>query len=882
VERDLRVYRALLLLLPGAYRREHGEELERLFRDALGDWRRERGEPGAAFWLAVAWDTLRAAAAEWWRALGEVARPDPARTVGEQMSSLVGDVRFALRQVVRQPAHGFMVVLLMAVGIAGNAAVFRVFDGLFLRPLPFEESERLVDLDETAPEWNLEFVGIAYPDFVAWRRSNRTFEGMAVLSTDGANFYDGTSPEHVSLVEASHDLDDVLGIEPELGRFFTPEEDTPDGPQVVLLTRGFWERRFAGDPSVVGRTVSLNGRTREIIGVLPRTADFVADVDLWLPLREDPDAANGWYLAGIGRLRDGVTPQQARADLLAIHRGMIEERDVNEITSPVVNSMRERHLGDARMSSAFLFGAVAIVLLIACANIAGLMFARALAREHEIAVRLAMGAPRGRIVRQLLTESALLALIGALAGAALGIRGSGFLVGRLAEQLPAWVRFDLDARFLAFTLAVTAGCTVLFGLGPALHAARRTSPTLTGSARATVSARRRRALSTLVAGEVALAVALLVVGGLSVLDAHRVAHIEPGFATQGVSTYRVGLPAARYPDSAARLAFVDAYLERLRAIPGVEGATVSNNLPLSGHWGWFFTVEDAPERAEGESNPVVLMRSVTPGYFGAMDVHILQGRAFDDFDGREDSAQVAIVNETFVRTHMADGRDPIGRRIHGGGGNPWLTVVGVARDVKHYGLDEPMRPGVYQPIRQVPVSVFYVALRTAPGAVSPIPSARAVTAELDPEMPLFSERTMQAILDESLWTRRATSWLIAAFSGVALLLAVAGLYGVISYSVAQRTREIGVRMALGARAAQVRGQVVRQGMAVVGAGVVVGLAAALAMAGLVSRILSQVEATEPLVYVGVCLLLAAVAVGANWFPARRAAALDPMTVLRGE
>jgi predicted permease len=383
-------------------------------------------------------------------------------------------------------------------------------------------------------------------------------------------------------------------------------------------------------------------------------------------------------------------------------------------------------------------------------------------------------------------------------------------------------------------------------------------------------------------GEVALAVGLLVVGGLSVLDVYRLGRIEPGFATEGITTWRMQLPQARYPDDEARLAFVDRYLERLRAIPGVQNAIVASTLPLSGHWGWFYEVEDAPARQEGESNPVVLTRSVTPGYFDAMGVRLVAGRAFDPFDGRDEASRAVIVNETFVRTHMDDGLDPVGRRIRTGEGSPWLTVVGLAGDVKHYGLDEPVRPGVYQPIRQIPLRGFMVAIRSAPEAASPLPTARAVTAELDPELPLFAERTMASILADSLWARRATSWVIGAFSTVALLLAVAGLYGVISYSVGQRTREIGVRMAMGARARQVRGQVVRQGMAVVALGVALGVGAALASAGVVSSLLSQVEATEWRVYVGVCALLLAVAALANWLPARRAAALDPMTVLRSE
>jgi predicted permease len=621
----------------------------------------------------------------------------------------------------------------------------------------------------------------------------------------------------------------------------------------------------------------------EIIGILPPAADFVADADLWLALRESPESSTGWYLRGIGRLRDGATLDAAREDLLALHEGMIPEREVNEVTSPIVATVQDRYLGEYRTSSVFIRGAVGIVLLLACANIAALLFARSIARGPEIGIRLAMGAPRARIVRQLLTESALLALSGAALGSALGVWASDRLVSRLAEEFPRWVTFDVDARLVGFTLLLTAGSALLFGLAPALHAARQPAATLAGAGRSTASLRHRRDLSLLVSAQVALALGLLVVGGLSTLDAYRLSRVEPGFATAGVTVYRVQLPAARYTDDAARIAFAEAYLDRLRALPGVEGATITSSLPLLGHWGWFYTVDDAPERGEDTTNPVVLTRSVTPGYFDTMQVELVRGRAFEESDGRDGSTPVVIVNETFARTHMSDGKDPIGRTIHtGGDDDPRLTVIGVSRDVRHYGLDEPMRPGVYQPLRQVPLDAFLVALRTSPSAPSPLAEARAITAELDSELPIYADRTMRDVLDGSLWARRATSWLIAAFSGVALVLAVAGLYGVISYAVSQRTREIGLRMALGARADQVRRQVVREGMVVVAVGTGIGLVAALAMGGVVSGLLVLVTPTEPIVYVAVTLLLLGVASAANYLPARRAAATDPMGALRSE
>jgi len=582
----------------------------------------------------------------------------------------------------------------------------------------------------------------------------------------------------------------------------------------------------------------------------------------------------------VGKLLPGVSPEQAEADLTAVHRGLVEERSVNQITSPVVHSLRDRFLGSYRMGSGFLLAAVAIVLLIACANIAGLMFARSLAREAEISVRRAMGAPRLRIIRQLLTESALLAVLGASVGSALGVWVSALLVDAMTGQFPPWVTFDLDGRFVAFTVVVTAGAAVLFGLAPAVTASRsRLNPSTQG--RATVSGAKRRVMGSLVTAEVALATVLLVVGGLSALDVHRLGRVDPGYRSEGMLTYQVQLPGPRYPDPPSRGLFARDYAEKLSAIPGVTDVTFASSLPLKGHWGWFFEAE-GHTRTEDEANPVVLNRIVTPGYFAAMDIPILQGRALNEFDGREAGSTAVVVNETFVRTHLSHVDDPVGARVRTGPNGGWLTVVGVARDVKHYGVDEEMRPGVYQPWRQMPVPFFNVVLATDGNQEAVIQGARAATAEMDPELPLFSLETLDESLEESLWTRRATSALIAVFSVVALLLAVAGIYGVISYAVGQRTQEISIRMAMGAERTQVRTQVVRQGMVLVLFGTLLGLLAAFAGGQVVAGMLVGVDPREPLVYAGVAVLLLTVAAVANYLPARRAAAVDPMQTLRGE
>jgi len=763
VPRRLRTYRVLLRLFPRDFRETRGRELERLFLDMCAEWEEERGKLGLPFWGSLAWDTGWEALGEWFSLSRNTIGSTMTQSLGEHMSALIGDIRYAVRQLVRQPLYGVMVVVLMTLGIAGNTAMFRVFNGLFLRPLPFENPEQLVDLNETAPQWDLEFLMIGYRDFAAWRDNNSTFQSMAVYTYGGGALVMDGSARRVSYLSTTHTMDDVLGIQPALGRFFGPAEDQPDGPRAMLLTQGFWEQEFGADPGVLGSTVSLSGFPVEIIGVLPAEAGFVAGVDMWLPLRQTETEWRGWGLNGMGRLQPGATIEQARADLLTIHKGLTDQFEVNEISFPVIASLRDRYLGDYRLGSGFLLGAVGIVLLIACANIGGLMTARAMARAPEMAVRLAMGAPRLRIMRQLLTESFVLASVGAVTGSALGIWGSNALIRPMADQFPRWVSFDLDLRFLMFTLAVTVGAALLFGFVPALNASANRNAAWSTN-RSTATTKRRRGMGLLVTAEVALALALLVVGGLSMLDVSRLGNVDPGFRADDLISYQLSLPSARYQDDGARLAFVEDYVPQLEAIPGVESVAIANTLPLGSHWGVFLQAEGAPPRAEDEANPVVLNRIVTSGYLETLDIDLVAGRSFTSFDGREDGTDAIIVNQTFVRTHLSHLSDPIGARVTWGTDAPredatWMTVVGVTRDVKHYGVDEEMRPGFYQPLQQNPLGGFRVALRTRGEASSIISAARALTNQLDVELPVYNVQTMTEELNESLWARRATSWL---------------------------------------------------------------------------------------------------------------------------
>ncbi len=911
--RGLRLYRLLLRLFPKRFRESRGREMESLFLEMKGERRDTRTGLIAGFWLHLIWDTASHALRERFSRAPHARRSPPhsadtrnapphssgPRDGGPRntipktsltimLTHLWNDLQYAIRTALRQPVYGGIIIFMMALGIAGNAAVFRIFDGLILRPLPFPAAERLVDLDVKAPGWNLDHVGMAYADFVAWREKNRSFEAMGVFDTGGANFSGPDGASRITAAAVSYDFPRVLQLEPVLGRLFTPEEDVPDGARVVLLSHDFWQERFGGSPDVLGQTAKLDDQPYAIVGVLPPEASAAVDADVWSPLQEDPDSHDSFYLVGFGRLKPGVTVDMTVDDLTRVHKGMVDQWSVNEATFPLVEPLRQRYLGsDVRLGAGLLLGAVAIVLLIACANIAGLMLVRSFGRAREMGIRQAIGAPRNRIVRQLLTESLLLAVVGAGLGTWLGVRGSEAMVRRMADQFPSWISFDLDWRFLLFTVSATVGAAVLFGLAPAVQTSA-VNPAATlhaSSTRTTASGRRRRAMGALVVGEVALAMLLLVVGALAVKDLERLQRVDPGLRTEGVLSFAISLPPLRYADGEARLAYWDEALERLERLPGVESAAATTVLPLAGqHSGWFFQVEDAPPRAEDEVNPVVLNRAVSPGYLKTMGVELVAGRSLSAFDGREDGSMAAVVNETFVREFLSHRSDPLGAKIKTGGEDePWWTVVGVTRDTRHYGLDREMRPAVYQPLRQMPTASLSLVVKASGDPNRIVASVRDAIRHQDPEVPIYDVATMDERLAASLWTRRASSWLLAAFSAVALILAVSGLYGVISYTVSERVQEIGIRMALGAERGRVLGQVLREGMAIVGVGLAIGLGGAMAAAGMIAGVLSTgLSPTDPTVYVGVSALLLVVATVANLLPARRAALLEPMRVLRSE
>jgi predicted permease len=803
---------------------------------------------------------------------------------GNIMESFWHDWKVALRMMRNRPSFSVAVIGMLALAVAGNAAIFSIFNGLFLRPLPFAEPARLVNLDEKAPQWNLTSVSISNPDYALWQKGNATFEGMAFFDTGGANLaaQDGTALR-IKTARVTKDLLSVLGLKPVMGRDILTEEDRPGGNPVILLGYDLWQRLFHGDRGVVGRVLKLSERPYTVIGVLPREAMVPPDVDAWMPLAADVSKGGSFYLSGVGRLKRGVSMQQAAADLLRVHKTNKE----NDVTSPTVGPLRDRYLGDYKIVTRILLGAVGVVLLIACVNIAGLMLVRGESRSREIAIRTAVGASRSRVVRQLLTESVALAAAGGLLGVALGKLCLAGLVSLMPDDLPKWVHFDLDGRFVLFCVAVTGAAAVLFGLFPALQAAGvDTRNCLQEAARSSLTRGKRAALSVLVAGEIALALVLLASSGLLLQAFRKVMGEDPGFRPENVLTFSLRLAPAKYPKPEQQLAFFTTLTERLRALPGTTAASAASIVPLDGHAGYFYVAEGGRHFGKDDKNPVVLQITTLPGYFETMGMTLKAGRALQARDsqpptGAQVPPKMVVVNETFAK-HFWATPEVVGKRIQHPGDNTWYQVAGVVRDMRHYGLDKDVRPQVFVPFALGPVNGMTLAVRSGSDVHTLMGPARESVRQLDPDLPIFNIRTMTERLDRSLWVRRAYSWLFVAFAAVAVLLAAAGIYGVISFAVSQRTREIGIRIALGARPGQVMRAILGQGMVLVAIGVAAGLAASQLTAGLLATMLFGVSTRDLATYLVVVAGVAAVGLAANYVPARRAAAIEPVTALRAE
>ncbi len=688
-------------MAPSRLRERHGDEMEALFLEALAQPPAIRGGPGVV-WVSAAWDIVR----ERVRSVFRRRRSVPGLPVERHNIMLGTDLKYTLRWLARQKLSTSLVVGMLAVGMAANVVVFSLVSALFLRPFPFPDPDRLVDINETAPRWNLDVVGINYPDFHQWRQATHAFEGLAMYETTSFNLSDDRGADRIDGALVTYDFPAVLGIAPVLGRMFTAEEDRPKGPPVVVIGDAVWRERFGGSTDVLGRTLKLNGVVHTIVGVLPREAEFPGGVRLWVPFAGDP--AQTWQNYGynaVGRLKPGISVADAEKDLLRAQQPIWDARDKEHIVSPYAKPLHEQFVRNYRSTASTLLTAVGLLLFIACANVASVMLARALARRREMGIRLAVGASRMRLARQLFVENLVLAVLGGLVGLALGRWALGLLLAAAGDQIPRWANFNLDPRVIGFSIALSGVTAILFGWAPALHAFRGNlrgamSETSTGT---TGGPGARRTLAVLVGAEFALAAVLLVCGGLLLRAYDHVRKVDPGFRTDHVLTFSLALPEATYDAEHGKkaLVFWDRLIERLSSVPGIESAGLVSCPPLGCHWGNFFDIEGRAPLAPGQANPVTLFRPASPGYFKTMGIRLKAGRFFDNTDGRNGNLAI-IVNETFVKTFWPGVTDPVGRRIRGNSREaPWMTVVGMVGDVKHYGLERPMRPGVYLPLVQV-------------------------------------------------------------------------------------------------------------------------------------------------------------------------------------
>jgi predicted permease len=883
----VRPYRWLLTLAPRWLREKHGLEMEAAFRAALDDSAQRGRWALMTTWLRAVMDILMASMREPHRRWTRRTRVG----IVQERRSLMGgsDIRYAWRSLRRQKLGSALVVGMLALGIGANVAVFVLINGLFLRPFPFPDAERLVYINEAAPRWNLDMTGVNYPDFARWHKDQQAFEALALYDTLTLNVASEGGADRIDGARVTTDFAKVIGVNPVLGRLFTTEEDRPKGPDVVVIGYTLWQERFGGRSDVLDQTLRLNSRPFAVIGVLPREAEFPGGVRFWIPMRGDPDSPNQNYGSnGIGRMKAGVTAAQATQDLIRAHQPIFDARDKEKVVTPFARDLRQQFASEYRTIASTLSAAVSLLLLVACANVASVMLARALMRRREVGIRLAVGASRARLVRQLFAENIILSVLGGALGLVVGHWAIRFLVSAIPDEVPGWTTFVLDARTVVFTLGASVATALLFGWAPVLHAVRGDlrGAMSTAAAASTPPVRGSRTLRALVGAEFALAAVMLVCCGLLFRAYDRIRHVDPGFRPEGVLTLSVALPGTTYADGDKRLAFFERLEQRVAALPGVEHAGLITCAPLSNcHWGRLYNAEGQPRRGPNDPNPVVLNRVASPGYFPAMGIRLKQGRFFDASDGRDWPKKdgVVIVNETFARTLWPDGRSPIGQRVRWGTTDvPWVTVVGLVADVKHYGLEREMRPGVYLPLPMQSQQTLTLAMKTNGDPAQLAAPARAIIHELDPELPMFNVRTMEERVRRSLELRSVYSWMLGVFAAMALVLALGGSYGVTSYLVSQRTREIGIRVALGAARRDISRAVLGATLAVIGVGVLGGLALAVGAGRLLASLLFGVAPYDPLILISVTLALLAIAVMANLIPARRAARVDPMVSLRAE
>ena len=807
---------------------------------------------------------------------------------------MIQDLRYGIRMLMKNPGFTFVAVLTLALGIGATTAIFSVVNTVLLRPLPFHDPDRVITVWE--PSRDGRTLGLTDVEYFDYRAQNHVFDEMAAYAIGTLSLTGSGEPERVAAMGGSASLFAVLAVPPVLGRTFTDEEDKPDAPQVALLSYGLWQRRFGADPNVIGQEVRVSELSTTIIGVMPPNFQFInREVELWVPLGLDPANLNprNRSYSIVARLKPAVGVQQARQEMNALAARLADEQKnrypqgANTTSSLNLIPIYELIVGDSQRMLVVLLAAIGFVLLIACANVSMLSLARAEARQKEIAIRLAVGAGRIRIIRQLLTEGALLSVLGGTVGLLSAGWGIDALRAIAPPNIPRLDEVSVDGTVLGFVLIVSLVTAGIFGLVPGLQASR---PDLQASLKegVTVSASpgRRRTRRLLVVSEVALALMLLIGAGLMIKSFSRLLNLDPGFNPKNVLTARLSLPSARYQQKQQVDAFYSQLVQRIEAIPGVEVVGLGSHLPLSGvNSNASFEIEGRPRMSEDVIQNADY-RMVSRDYFRALGVTVLKGRYFTEAD-REDAPGALIINSTMA-TNYFPGEDPVGKRVNlGTPGSPWLTIVGIVNDVKHNALTAGPKAEMYflhsQHAYANPFGVWrpmMLAVRTTVDPLSVSGSLKEAVQTLDKDLPVARLQALDQIVSSSIAQARFAMLLMTIFSLVALALAAAGVYGVVSYSVAQRTREIGIRMALGAQPRQVLRLVIGQGMSPALLGVAIGLVGALALTRLIQTLLFVVSATDPLTFASVAVLLAVVAFLACYLPARRATRVEATVALR--
>ena len=806
------------------------------------------------------------------------------------MDTLLADIRYALRNLRKSPGFTLVAVVTLALGIGTNTTMFSVVENILIRPFPFTDPSRLAVLYERQPKNEINRASPSYQNFLDWQRQTKSFSALAAQTAQSAVLTDGEEPQRLLGGVVSWNLFPMLGVKPVLGRQIHEDEDRAGAPGVVLIGHALWRERYDADSGILGRVIQINGRAHTIVGVMPQGFRFPENQDLWIPIAPihatTPREARG--VSVFGRLAPGVTLEQAAAEIGAIERRLVKaypqaNRDWEATAQALAVELIPQ---DVRLILITMMGAVTFVLLIACANVANLLLARATARQREVAIRTALGAGRWRIVRQLLTESVIVALLGAVGGVLLATWGTDLIwLGIPPEGIPYYIQWSVDIPTLVYTLVVAVTVGVVFGLAPALEATRGSlqESLKDGSRGAAGGVRRGRLRNTLVVAEVALSLVLLVGASLFVRSFLKAMDESGGINTQPLMTMRFYMPGQVYDSAGPKFRRVADLMGRIEAVPGVVAATASNNIPLSGGGnGGPIEVEGRPEPPGRQHQ--IFWTGVTAHWLRALDVPLVAGRDLTEREAAE-SLPVAIVNQTMAERFWKND-DAVGRRFRltEDSAIGWVTVIGVIHDIHNDDIDDTERtPSAYLPYPYLPTRNTGITIRVAgSNPTSIVAGARGAIRAADPALPVFQVATMESVRRLGFWYLRLYSWMFGVFGGIALLLAAVGVYSVLAYNVAQRTQEIGVRMALGAHARDVLRLVIGHGLRLTLLGVGIGLLAAFGMTRVLVSILFQVGPSDPISYGGVALFLAGVATLACYIPARRAMRVDPMVALRYE